>query len=63
MKYIMEEMTKQIKQIPERNHPIINFIVCYIPCLIPETYHIDQMIRELHSSDKNLTLFYRTKKA
>lgn len=62
MRNMMEEMTQQIEAIPEEEEPNKKlYKLLFIFLDHAETHHIDQMIRELQSSDHTLALFYRTK--
>ncbi|WP_394217337.1 TetR/AcrR family transcriptional regulator [Halobacillus trueperi] len=62
MRNMMEEMTLQIESIPETDPPNKKlYSLLFIFLDHAETHHIDQMIRELQSSDHTLALFYRTK--
>ncbi|WLR46810.1 TetR/AcrR family transcriptional regulator [Halobacillus litoralis] len=62
MRNMMEEMNKQIEAIPEEEEPNKKlYDLLFIFLDHAETHHIDQMIRELQSSDQTLAIFYRTK--
>ncbi|GEN53987.1 TetR/AcrR family transcriptional regulator [Halobacillus faecis] len=62
MRTMMEDMTAQIDAIPEEDAPNQKlYHLLFIFLDHAETHHIDQMIRELQSSDHTLALFYRTK--
>lgn len=62
MKEMMDEMDRKINAIPEGEAPNDKlFRLLHIFLAHAETYHIDQMIRELQTSNKNLAHFFRTK--
>ncbi|WP_226579162.1 TetR/AcrR family transcriptional regulator [Halobacillus litoralis] len=61
MKRMMDEMKRKVHSISMEeapNHRL--YLLLQILLEHAETYHIDQMIRELQTSEKNLAMFYRT---
>ncbi|MGP4059992.1 TetR/AcrR family transcriptional regulator [Halobacillus sp. H74] len=61
MKAMMDEMGRKIKDIPADDPPNDKLYQLLLVLLEhAQIHHIDQMIRELQSSDKNLAMFYKT---
>lgn len=62
LKNMMEDMNRKIEDLPsdiEPNDKLYRLLYTFLEHA--ETHNIDQMIRELQSSNKNLSMFYRTK--
>ncbi|SFJ98794.1 transcriptional regulator, TetR family [Halobacillus dabanensis] len=62
LKNMMDDMNQKIEDLPSEMEPNDKLHrLLYIFLEHAETNNIDQMIRELQSSNKNLAMFYRTK--
>lgn len=62
LKNMMDDMNQKIENIPSEIEPNDKlYRLLHIFLEHAETNNIDQMIRELQSSNKNLAVFYRTK--